>query len=157
MIHIHHRKKRRAKDDRPVNKIGLPDVIHEWVEANPKAAMECGLWVKQGDDPAEIMVTIPEEALKKVRARGENLKGEAKRNRATYPIKVPKDEREDGAGLMDDYVVRGRELIGLLEERSEEEASTLPVYNVVMKTLAKGLEAMDDELRAQKKPRRRSK
>ncbi len=99
MLHEHHRQLRRGGDERPVNKIMLPDVIHQWVHDNPKEAMEAGLIVSQYEDPANIGITIPEDALKKVSAP---RKMEKPRNRATISFKVPKDKREDGAGLFDD-------------------------------------------------------
>ena len=124
MIHVHHRKKRRSKDDRPVNLIGLPDVIHEWVEANPEKAMECGLWVKQNDDPAEIMVTIPEEALKKTRKPRTPVEP---KERITTQIKTPKDEQNVIPELLEANRQRHGESMGWEED--------VPSYFVIVLAL----------------------
>lgn len=143
MIHNHHRQLRRGGDDSPVNVIGLPDVIHEWVHANPEKAREAGLIVSQYEDPATVQVTIPEEALRKVRQKRE--KTEKPRNRTNVTVNVPKDEREDGAGLLEDRIDRGREL--LCEPMGWDE--DVPAYFVLIAVMDKGLEAIDYELRVE--------
>ncbi len=61
------------------------------------------------------------------RAKRKKFKGEARRNRTTISIKVPKDDQEDGGALFD-------EAIEALRERYNPE-SNLPVYNVIMLAL----------------------
>ncbi len=61
------------------------------------------------------------------RAKRKKFKGEARRNRTTISIKVPKDDQEDGGALFD-------EAIETLRERYNPE-SNLPVYNVIMLAL----------------------
>ena len=107
MIHRHHRKRRsQGGDDSPVNTLGIPDALHGWIHENPEKAYELGLLVKSHDDPAEIMVTIPEEFAKKPRK-----KREASRNRAVVSIRVPKDNREDGAEVLETLIDAAREQI----------------------------------------------
>lgn len=131
MIHKHHRKLRRSKDERPVNLIGLPDVIHDWVHANPEKAREAGLIVSQHDDPADIMVTIPEEALKKVSPL-KGRKREAKRNRATIQFRVPKDDIEDGAGVFDDLFEQCAEVLSSDSEGVATQGEKSRHYNVLL-------------------------
>lgn len=46
----------------------------------------------------------PGSAVGTAKRKKRNLKGEARRGRATISLKVPQDEREDGAGLFDEYL-----------------------------------------------------
>ncbi len=54
------------------------------------------------------------------------FKGEARRNRATISIKVPKDEQEDGAALFDE---------GVEALREKMRRPTYPIYNVLKSAL----------------------
>jgi hypothetical protein len=61
-----------------------------------------------------------------------NFTGEARRNRATISVKVPKDDQEDGAAIWDEHVDLARErliLMGLTD------SDTYPVYNVIVSAL----------------------
>lgn len=99
MIHEHHRRLRsQGGGDEPTNVIGLPDVIHDWIHAHPEKAKEAGLIVPEWQDPAEVKVVIPEEALKKARAKREP--GE-KRRRVSRTIKVPVDAQENGVEILE--------------------------------------------------------
>src|SRR3990167_2121532 len=121
MIHRHHRKLRphctEEEYDAPWNLLGLPDSLHTWVHENPEKAYALGLIVKSYDDPREISVSIPEEIVKA--KRREKRQKEDARQRAVVSIRVPKDEREDGAGIFDDLVQQARErlmpVLGLKE------------------------------------------
>ena len=111
MIHRHHRKRRsQGGDDSPTNVIAIPDELHNWIHANPEKAYQLGLLVRSTDDPAEIEITLPPDLvqMKKTRAKVER-KPAPPRNRATIGIHVPKDEREDGAGILDDLVQMARD------------------------------------------------
>lgn len=100
MIHAHHRKRRsQGGDDSPVNVILIPDELHEWIHAHPEKAYELGLLVRSFDDPADISITLPEDVVRVKRARAKK-DPEKKRPRQTYSIKVPVDERENGAEIL---------------------------------------------------------
>ena len=99
--HEHHRQKRRGGDERPVNKLYVGPQLHEWIELHPEEAARLGWTVSQDVDPAEVVVVLPDPA--NFRAKREVKRGPEKpRDRATISFKVPKDKREDGAGLFDD-------------------------------------------------------
>ena len=131
MIHRHHRKRRsQGGDDSPTNILLLPQEVHAWVHDNPDKAYELGWLVKSHDDPTEISVQIPEELVKIAKRREKRQKEEA-RQRAVVSIRVPKDEREDGAGIFDDLVQQARErlmpVLGLKEN--------CPAYYVLVPVL----------------------
>lgn len=99
MIHEHHRRLRsQGGGDEPTNVIGLPDVIHDWIHANPEAAKAAGLIVPEWEDPANVPITIPEEALRKVRVRKSS--DEVPTYRASVGIKVPMSVRVNGAEII---------------------------------------------------------
>ncbi len=74
-------------------------------------------------------------------------KKEKARARVNWQMRVPADELENGAGLMDDYVETGRELAMLLG--APVDADTSP-YHVVITIMAAGVVAMNAEVKAQK-------
>ena len=122
MIHNHHRRLRsQGGGDEPTNVIGIPDVVHQWIHDNPAKAEDYGLIVPSYKDPAEVMVTIPEEALKKPRAK---KAPDEKRTRVTLTIKIPADERENGAEILAGYVAEARDLY--VEERGWDD--NVPAY-----------------------------
>ncbi len=131
MIHEHHRKLRsQGGGDEPTNVIGLPDVVHDWIHANPEKAKDAGLIVPEWDDPAEVKITIPEEAFKKIREKKERP-AEKPRNRKTIGVAVPKDEQEDGAGILDDLITQAQEILEPVMGWSE----TVPPYFVLVAVL----------------------
>lgn len=140
MIHEHHRRLRsQGGGDEPTNVIGLPDVIHDWIHANPEAAKEAGLIVPEWEDPANVKVTIPEEALRKVRAG--KSQDEAPRPRATVGIKVPKDERENGAEVLLTLIEECRkELVGEFNWQDD-----VPNYFVLTAVMADWLNGRSDD------------
>ena len=130
--HRHHRKRRsQGGDDSPTNILLLPQEVHAWVHDNPDKAYKLGWLVKSHDDPTEISVQIPEELVKIAKRREKRQKEEA-RQRAVVSIRVPKDEREDGAGIFDDLVQQARErlapVLGLKEN--------CPAYYVLVPVLS---------------------
>jgi len=131
VIHRHHRKLRsQGGADTAPNVILIPDSLHAWIHANPQKAYELGLMVKSYDDPADIEITIPEELLKKPRTPRER-KPEKPRNRVNVTVNVPKDEREDGAGILDDLIQQSREM--LAEALGWED--NVPAYFVLVAVL----------------------
>ena len=116
MIHRHHRKRRsQGGDDTPTNVIAIPDELHAWIHENPEKAYQLGLLVRSTDDPAEIEITLPPDlvTLKKTRVKKERPAAKP-RNRVTIGIHVPKDEREDGAGILDDLIDQSRDILAPL-------------------------------------------
>lgn len=141
MIHRHHRKRRsQGGDDSPTNVIDIPDSLHTWVHENPEKAYELGLLVKSHDDPAEIVVTIPEELLKKPREKKERAP-QPPRNRATIGIHVPKDEREDGAGILDDLLQQARQQLAPVMGWEDD----VPPYFVLVAVLHDWLTGTSDD------------
>lgn len=101
MIHAHHRKRRsQGGDDSPTNVIYIPSELHTWIHENPERAYELGLLVKSFDDPSSISITIPDDVVQVKRPRKPRESREGKRNKQTYTIKVPVDERENGAEIL---------------------------------------------------------
>jgi hypothetical protein len=95
MIHEHHRKRRsQGGDDSPVNVIGIPQALHDWIHANPEKAYETGLLVKSHDDPAEVKITLPDDliSVKKPRRKPNASTPDESRARKTTSIKTPKGE-----------------------------------------------------------------
>lgn len=145
MIHAHHRKRRsQGGDDSPTNVIHIPDWFHSWIHDNVEKAQQLGLLVPGWQDPADVPITLPEDliSLKKPREKKERPK-EKPRNRATIGVSVPKDEREDGAGLLDDRIQRGRELLCPVMGWEDN----VPAYFVLIAVLDKGLEEIEYELK----------
>lgn len=62
------------------------------------------------------------------KSKRKKFRGEKRRKRVTISIKVPKDEQEDGAGLLDDAVE-------LLEGRLKGDDDPRPVYYTIMDAL----------------------
>src|SRR3990167_3684257 len=130
--HRHHRKRRsQGGDDSPTNILLLPQEVHAWVHDNPDKAYELGWLVKSYDDPKEISVQIPEELVKIAKRREKRQKEEA-RQRAVVSIRVPKDEREDGAKILDELIDQCRfkltPVLGLKEN--------CPAYYVLVPVLS---------------------
>lgn len=133
MIHRHHRKRRsQGGDDSPVNVIAIPDELHSWIHENPEKAYQLGLLVRSTDDPAEVEITLPADliSVKKTKAPRER-KPEKPRNRVNVTVNVPKDEREDGAGILDDLLQQAREM--LVEPMGWED--DVPAYFVLVAVL----------------------
>lgn len=139
-FHEHHRQKRRGGDERPVNKLYVSPEMHEWIEKHPEEARALGWTVRQTEDPADVVVVIPDKIqLRERKPRAPR----GSRSRATVQIRVPQDHLEDGAGLWDEMIDLGREF--LCEPMGWED--DVPAYNVAMVLMAKGLESTRDELR----------
>jgi hypothetical protein len=66
----HHRKKRRSKDERPVNKLYVPPELHDWIEKHPEESRKLGWSVPQHEDPADVVVVIPDVLPKERKPRG---------------------------------------------------------------------------------------
>ena len=108
MIHEHHRKLRsQGGGDEPWNTIDIPDSIHDWIHANPEKAKEAGLIVPEWEDPRDVKITIPEEALKKTRATRDPA---GPRKRKTYTFKVP-DDAENGGEILDTLIQECRDAV----------------------------------------------
>ena len=131
MIHRHHRKRRsQGGDDSPSNILLLPQEIHSWVHDNPEKAYELGWLVKSHDNPEDISVAIPEELVKITKKREKRDKENA-RPREVVAIRVPKDERENGAEILDDLIQQARERVAPELGLSED----CPAYYVLVPVL----------------------
>ena len=129
--HRHHRKRRsQGGDDSPTNILLLPQEVHAWVHDNPDKAYKLGWLVKSHDDPTEISVQIPEELVKIAKSREKRQKEEA-RQRAVVSIRVPKDEREDGAKVLDELIDQCRFKLAPLKSYDED----VPAYFVLVDVL----------------------
>ena len=101
-FHDHHRRKGDRTDNRAVNILKVDFEVHEWIEKHPEEARELGWSVSRYDDPESVSVVIPKSILEKPKRERKPRAEEKPRNRATISFAVPKDKREDGAGLFDD-------------------------------------------------------
>ncbi len=160
----------KGEDDGANWVVVIPHVVnltadeHKAVETHQaKILLEDGVWVwydrgasheKDGVTDGEATEWIKVGALnpqpgsregKPKKARG--AKKEKARARVNWQMRVPADELENGAGLMDDYVETGRELAIALG--APVEADT-PPYHVVITVMAAGVVAMNADLKAQK-------
>jgi hypothetical protein len=96
--------------------VGLSREIHEQVEKRQKKILLVGgIWIGFEKDAGGEWVEVgplspqPGSTAKKTRKR---FKGEKRRKRRTISIRVPNDEQEDGAGLLDEKMAELRELLG---------------------------------------------
>lgn len=119
--HTHHRNRDR-KDNRPVNLMRVCAFCHDWIHNNVELAYQLGFLVHSWDDPAEIPVDAapvapasnspqgaqhrPGELEPCPRCKGKGKieppkKREKTRLRAVRSTRVPKDEQENGAEVLD--------------------------------------------------------
>lgn len=140
MMHRHHRKRRsQGGGDEAYNVIEIPAALHDWIHANPERAYELGLLVRSHDDPAEVSVTLPESVIA-VKQPKVKASPEAPRPRATVGIKVPKDERENGAEVLLTLIEECRkELQGEFNWKDD-----VPNYFVLTAVLADWLNGRSD-------------
>jgi len=133
MTHEHHRKLRsQGGGDEPYNILIVGDEIHSWIHANPEKAWELGWIVPSWEDPANVSVAIPEEILKLKKPR--ETKPEKPRNRAVVSIRVPKDERENGAEVLDTLIDECRKEL-LAEDFNDAWTEKVPAYFVLVAVL----------------------
>lgn len=142
-FHEHHRQKRRSGDERPVNKLFVSPHLHDWIEKHPEKAMELGWTVSQYEDPADVVVVIPDPKEFQPKREKKPRAPEKPRNRRVLSFAVPQDEQEDGAGLWDDYIKAGKELAA---KAGIEWSDTVRDYTVAMFFFGKGLLAFRDEI-----------
>lgn len=72
----------------------------------------------EGGEWARLGPLNPQPGSKEGRPKRPRYKGEARRNRATLSLRVPADEREDGAGLLNDLQAEVEEKLGHKPPRS---------------------------------------
>src|SRR5436190_24330401 len=112
-VHNHHRKRRsQGGDNSHENLMRICVGCHIFVHEHPDLSYEKGWLVKSWDDPKPLDKPVEHEhegkcetcglEIKATNPKRKKVEGEARRNRATYSIRVPKESREDGAGVMDD-------------------------------------------------------
>lgn len=154
-VHTHHRQLvSQGGDDSPENTVRVCLECHQWIHDNPRDAAAAGWIVLSWQQAAEV-VAEPLEHDHKAVAPGErcpvchrrvpkpkDVPAEP-RHRATISVKVPADERENGAQLWDERIQYGRDL--LCEAMGWE--PDVGVYYVAMALFDKGLEAAKEDLR----------
>lgn len=111
--------------------IGLSREIHEQVEKKQKKIMLVGgKWVAWDKDAEGAWVEVgelsPQPGARGAKKR-KRFKGEKRRKRKTISFRVPDDEQEDGAGLLDEKANAIRKLFG--------EDESYPFYYVVSAAL----------------------
>lgn len=108
----------------------LEDGVWNWYQRDASAEIDTRLgaaWVLLGSmDPQPGLLAAVEKKKRRV------FKGEDKRNRQNWQIKVPVDALEDGAGILDDLLeqVRGVEEVEELYPEGEE-----PPYYILVAAL----------------------
>lgn len=120
-LHRHHRKRRsQGGGDDFVNVIDLCFVCHELVHAHVEQAYEHGLLVKSWQDPKDVAIVLPFRVIPvgnqdrevgtkpcpKCNGKGKvaeepKLEPAPPRNKVTWSVRVPKDERENGYELLE--------------------------------------------------------
>lgn len=96
--------------------VGLSREVHERVEKKQsKILLVNGKWIAYDKNAEGEWVELG-ELSPQPGARGgkkrKRLKGEKRRKRRTISIRVPNDEQEDGAGLLDEKIEQMRGLLG---------------------------------------------
>jgi hypothetical protein len=96
--------------------VGLSRDVHEAVEKKQKKILLVGgKWIAYDKSPEGEWIELG-ELSPQPGARGgkkrKRLKGEKRRKRRTISIRVPNDEQEDGAGLLDEKMEQMRGLLG---------------------------------------------
>lgn len=137
MYHKHHRKRRsQGGTDDPSNILKVTPEIHDWIHANPQEAYDLGWLVHSYEEPEEVVVCFPENLKMKPPKKA---KPETPRTKVTVTIKVPKDEQEDGAEVLQTLIEECRkELVG---EMGWQE--NVPAYFVLSAVLANWLQGRD--------------
>lgn len=130
-FHRHHRQKDRS-DNTPANVMYVGPKLHDWIETHPEAARELGWWVDSWQDPKAVPVTIPDELPVKRNAGKRKDDPEKPRQKVTVTIKVPKDEREDGAEVLQTLIDECRKELAEPMGWSDN----VPAYFVVSAVLA---------------------
>lgn len=139
-FHRHHRQKDRSIND-PTNVLLVGPILHDWIEKHPDEARELGWWVDSWQDPADVPVAIPDK-LPTEKPRKKREKGKEKaRNRAVVSIRVPNDEKEDGAGILDDLLDQARQRLAPVLGLEDD----VPVYYVLVPALTDWLTGRQDE------------
>lgn len=101
--------------------IRLEDGVFNWYDRMTGVHYQRADWALTGPltpQPGEV------GEVKKTRKRKQ---GAERRARRVYSIAVPKDDQEDGAGVLDDYVELGRELWS----EDLNWSDNAPAYNVI--------------------------
>lgn len=163
-IHRHHRKRRsQGGDDSEQNIARVCLECHSWIHDNPRDAAAAGWLVLSWQDPTEVEAQVLEEEVARHTATGREhdhlspgetcptchrkvpVKREKQepRNRVVVSFKVPKDVDEDGVALWDEHIQLGRDLLCPVMGWEDD----VPVYNVAMTLVAKGLEAAREDVR----------
>jgi hypothetical protein len=154
-VHTHHRKRRsQGGDDSPENTVRVCLACHQWIHDNPRDAAAAGWIVLSWQEPTEVEAQVLVEEVHRVAhasvTPGETCpvckrrvpkpkdEPEGPRQKATISMKVPQDQRENGAELWYEMIQIGRDM---LCERMGWEPN-VPMYNVAMVLVAQGLEAV---------------
>lgn len=151
---------------------GLTKEEHRKVEAHEaKILLEDGVWVwydRTGIDGIDYENVLdgtaekyqwtkvgalnPQPGSREGKAKKKRRKaadGDKLRNRGTWQVRVPKDEIENGANILDEYVEVARELLMELEAPGVDAQS--PTYQIVVPLIHAGMVSLDAENKARKK------
>lgn len=110
--------------------------------------MEKYAWTKVGPlNPQPGSREGKPKTKRRVKKEGEKL-----RDRGTWQVRVPKDEVENGANLLDEYIDNAREVLIELEAPGVNADS--PTYQIVMPVMAAGYAALSLEAKARRKAAR---
>ena len=91
--HEHHRQLRRGGAEGAVNKLYIGAKLHDWIHNNPVEAAKLGWIVSQYEDPAEVIVVIPDELPKKAR-KPKATTPEERKARKNFTIQTPAGEEQ---------------------------------------------------------------
>lgn len=93
-FHEHHRQLRRGGDNRPVNLLRVGPLVHGWIHDHPAEAQELGWIVSQYDDPADVVVTIPDTVIEKPKQKRKPKAStpEERKARVNFTVRTPKAE-----------------------------------------------------------------
>jgi hypothetical protein len=131
-FHEHHRQKRRGGDERPVNKLYVSPILHDWIEKHPEEATALGWTVSQYADPADVVVTIPDTIEIKPKRKPKASTPAERKARVNFSIKTPKGEENILPELVESAREAWCETMGWKDD--------VPAYFVVVAALTKALQ-----------------
>lgn len=129
-FHEHHRQLRRGGDERAVNKLYIGAGLHDWIHNNPEEAKKLGWIVSQYEDPADVVVVIPDRVTKPRKTKASTP--EERKARKNFTIRTPEGEEQ----IIPELVQAARE--AWAEQMGW--STTVPAHFVVVAAFAKALQ-----------------
>jgi hypothetical protein len=88
------------------------------------------VWYDRLDDPGgfeKLGALNPQPGSREGKPKRKRYTGQARRQRVNWQVKVPKDEQEDGAGILDDLLEQCKDALGVEQD--------FPTYHTLTKVI----------------------